>query len=177
MGCDGSLFSPWYRARTCNGLAVKNGTKMREGGERDAGESYLGGFLVSILRHEPPGRLGDEPDTKQDDARRDHLDPDGNAPGVGASQVAAPVYDPAGDDGADVPGAVVQASNGAPPTGMRHLAHVARGRYTAKRDTCKHGVSCISSERTGFHSPPRSGEALGAEFTGEKEGWAYQNRE
>lgn len=104
------------------------------------GGKHFGGILIAILGHEPTRRLGKKEDSQDDEARRDHLAPDGNPPGLlvgiaaGSGHVAAPVDDPARDDAPDIPSAVVQAGQRAAPRGVRHLAHVARRRHAAEAD-------------------------------------------
>ncbi len=91
------------------------------------GCEHLGGLVVPVLRHEPSRTFRQPEDTQTDDARRDHLAPNWDAPCIKAVDVSAAVDDPRGDDAPDVPCAVIQSGNGAPPFGMGHLRDVARG--------------------------------------------------
>ena len=98
------------------------------------GGQNFSSLINLVLGHEPSWRLGKPPDAQDNDARSDHLAPDGNAPRRVGVDVAAAVNNPAGNDGSDVPSAIVKTSYGTTPAGMRHLANIARGRYTAEAD-------------------------------------------
>lgn len=95
----------------------------------------LDSILNSVLSDEPSWRLRQPQNAKRNDTRGNHLAPNGNSPGNVTIDVTAAVDDPTSDDATDVPGTVVQTSNGASPVGMRHLANVARGGDTAEADT------------------------------------------
>lgn len=94
----------------------------------------LDSILNSILGDEPAWRLRQPQNTKSNDARGDHLAPNGESPGNFAIDVTGAVDDPTSDDAADVPGTIVQTGDGASPVGVRHLANVARGRDAAEAD-------------------------------------------
>lgn len=88
----------------------------------------------TVLGHEPSRGLGKPQNGKDHNTRGNHLAPDRNSPSSIVLDVTASVYNPTGDDTADVPSTVVQTSQSTSPLGVGHLTDVAGSRNTAEAD-------------------------------------------
>lgn len=130
---------------------------------------------MPVVGDEPAGGFREEGRAAEDDAREDELQPDGDAPGLRAGDVACAVRDEGSGDAADIPECVEYAGADAAVGRMGHFRYIgwAGGRCdgdtetqnkttaheATKVDTCCLNTSTDNDNRSAYkHTPFSSSE-------------------